>query len=305
MTMMAKFSEETLKNWNRPASESEEQRISNAITMIKSAINSHNDLVNKNIEVFVQGSYANNTNVRANSDVDICIIFKDIFKSKYPDGLTREDYGFSTSDYSFSTYRKSVINALAGRFGDSIKQGNKSIKINSNSYRIEADAVPSFQYRNYYYEDSRNPDNFVEGINFTTQNNQEVINYPKQHIENGKNKNNQTNRQFKRTVRIFKRIRYHMLENNQPVNNTISSFLIECLLYNVPDEYFNNYDSNQDRVKEIIRYLYVKTNNQEDGYKKWLEVSGMLYLFSNDKKWNIETVNDFLLKMWHYLEFKD
>ena len=35
---MPKFSEETLTNWSRPASQTEEARISNAISMIKDAI---------------------------------------------------------------------------------------------------------------------------------------------------------------------------------------------------------------------------------------------------------------------------
>ena len=62
---MSKFSEETFGHWQRPASESEEQRISNAISMVKDAINASGELRSKNIEVFVMGSYANNTNVRA------------------------------------------------------------------------------------------------------------------------------------------------------------------------------------------------------------------------------------------------
>lgn len=303
---MAKFPEDTFINWSKPASESEEQRISNAIDMVKSAIKSNADLQNKNIEIFVQGSYANNTNVRANSDIDICIMLKDTFYSEYPEGLTREDYGFSISDYSFSIFRSTVIKALADKFGnENITPGNKSIKIHSNSYRIEADAVPCFQYRNYYYGNSRNSDIFVEGHKIYAQNEQEVISYPKLHIKNGREKNTKTQRRFKRTVRIVKKIRYHMIENNNSVDGNISSFLIECLLWNVPDRVFNENDTHEDRVKESIRYLYLQTKNQQDECKKWGEVSEILYLFSDDKKWKIKTVNEFLLSMWKYLEFEN
>ncbi len=302
---MSKFSEDVFMGWSKPASESEEQRISNAIDMVKSAIKSNADLQNKDIEIFVQGSYANNTNVRSNSDIDVCIMLKDTFSSKYPQGLTREDYGFEASNYKFSVYRSAVIKSLADKFdNENITPGNKSIKIQSNSYRIEADAVPCFQYRNYYYEDSKNPDNFIEGHKIYAQNNEEVISYPKQHIENGKEKNTETQRRFKRTVRILKKIRYHMIENNNPVNGNISSFLIECLLWNVPNKIFNDYDTHEERVKESIRHLYLKTKYHPEECKKWLEVSKILYLFS-DKKWNIEVVNEFLLSMWKYLEFKN
>ena len=274
--------------------------------MIKGAIYSSNELKNKNIDVFVQGSYANNTNVRANSDIDVCIMYKDTFYGQYPDGLTREHYGFTVSDDNFSIYRRNVIKALISKFGnDNIKQGNKSIKINSNSYHIEADAVPCFQYRNYRYKNSRNPNIFIEGTKFYAQDEQEVINYPKKHVENGKTKNANTQRRFKRTVRILKKIRYHMIDNNQYIDSGISSFLIECLLWNVPDNIFNNYQSHMDRVKEAIRYLYIQTKDHKQECQKWCEVSEMLYLFNNGKKWNIDMVNKFLLQVWHYLELKD
>ncbi|CAC9963781.1 hypothetical protein [uncultured Gammaproteobacteria bacterium] len=302
---MSKFSEETLKNWSSAASTSEEQRISNAIKMVKDAIKFSGDLQYKDIEVFVQGSYANNTNVRANSDIDVCIMLKDVFFSEYPDGLTRGDYGFPVSDYRFSTYRSSVIKALSSKFGnENIVLGNKSIKIKSNSYRIEADAVPCLQYRNYDYQNSRNPDDFIEGHKIDAQNGEEVISYPKQHIENGKEKNTETQRRFKRTVRVFKKIRYHMIDNGEPVNSNISSFLIECLLWNVPNNIFIENNTHENRVKESIRYLYFKTKDQKKECKQWGEVSEILYLF-NDKKWDIVMVNKFLQRMWEYLEFRD
>ncbi len=247
---MSRFSEETYNNWRKPASESEEQRISNAISMIKDAIRSSDDLKNKNIEIFVQGSYANNTNVKRESDVDVCVMLKDTFYCEYPDGLKDNDYGFSEGTNNFSDYRKLIVTALIEKYGqDNVKPGNKSIKIKSNSYRVEADAVPSFQYKNFKYKNSKTPNNYIEGIKFYTYNTHtEVINYPKIHIENGKIKNSETQRRFKRLVRIFKRIRYQMIDENEPVNKGITSFLIECLLWNTPNSIFNNYDSWTDRM---------------------------------------------------------
>ncbi len=302
---MSKFSEETLTNWSSAASTSEEQKISNAVKMVKDAIQSSEDLQDKDIEIFVQGSYASNTNVRANSDIDVCIMLKDTFSSKYPEGLTRDHYGFSASNYDFPTYRSAVIKTLANKFGnENITPGNKSIKIKSNSYRIESDAVPCFQYRNYRYNGSRDPDIFIEGHKIDAQNGEEVISYPKQHIENGKEKNTETQRRFKRTVRVFKKIRYHMIDNGEPVNSNISSFLIECLLWNVPNNIFIENNTHENRVKESIRYLYFKTKDQKKECKQWGEISEILYLF-NDKKWNIVMVNKFLQRMWEYLEFRD
>ncbi len=300
---MSRFSEETFDNWRKPASETEEQRISNAIKMIKDAIKASEELKDKDIEIFVQGSYANNTNVRANSDVDVCIMLKDTFYSEYPDGLTREHYGFIKGTNNFSTFRKKVIRALIDKYGeDNVKQGNKSIKISSTSYRVEADAVPSFQYRNYKYINSKDPDKYVEGIKFFAQTDEEIINYPKIHIENGRNKNEQTHRRFKRLVRIFKRIRYKMIDDGENVNTGITSFLLECLLWNVPNSIYNDYDTWTERMKQVIRFIYDKTKTEKT-CKEWREVSEILYLFHSGRKWNCQMVNDFMVQLWKYLEF--
>ena len=301
---MSKFSEETFDNWRKPASETEETRISNAITMIKDAVSASDKLKDKDIEIFVQGSYANNTNVRANSDVDVCVMLKDTFYSEYPEGKSRDDYGFTAGTNNFDTYRSDLIKALIDKYGnDSVKPGNKSIKITETSYRVEADAVPSFQYRNYKYQNSSNPDNFIEGIKFYTANtNEQVINYPKIHIKNGIDKNNDTQRRYKRLVRIFKRIRYKMIDDGEPVNKGITSFLIECLLWNTPNSIFNNYNTWTERLKQSIIYLFDKTKDEKD-CKEWGEVSEMFYLFHQGRKWNVKMTNDFLKQMWNYLEF--
>ena len=95
-----------------------------------------------------------------------------------------------------------------------------------------------------------------------------------------------------------------MVENNQSIDSGISSFLIECLVWNVPDRIFNNYTSHTSRIKEVIKYLYFQTKDYKEECQKWGEVSEMFYLFHNSKKWDIGMVNNFLLQVWHYLELE-
>jgi len=52
---MSRFSEETFDNWRDLASETVEQRISNAISMIKDVIKASNEFKDKNIDISVQG----------------------------------------------------------------------------------------------------------------------------------------------------------------------------------------------------------------------------------------------------------
>lgn len=301
---MSKFTEEQLLNWTKPASDSEDQKITNAITMIRDAIDNSDYFKSKDIEIFVQGSYANNTNVKTKSDIDVNIMLKDTFYAEYPEGLTRESYGFIEGSNTFIPFKEEIQKALINKFGNqNIEDGNKSIKICSNTYRVEADAVPTFQYRNYKYVNSKDENNFVEGVKFFSKEGKEVINYPKKHIENGKLKNEITQRRFKRLARILKRLRYKMKDDGIKINENISSFLIECLVWNVPNEIFNDYDTWDKRLKNTIIFLYNQTKNNTS-CQEWGEVSEMLYLFSHEKKWSCEDVKNFTLQVWEYMEWE-
>lgn len=301
---MSRFSEETFKHWHRPASESEEQRISNAITMIKKAVNDHAQLKNLDLDVFVQGSYGNNTNVRSNSDIDVCVMLRDTFYSQYPEGKTKEDYGFTNGGKTFSTFRKWVIQAMEDKFKDGdVKVGNKSIKISKNSYHLDADVVPAFQYRNYRFDKHTNPDNFYEGVKFFSSQNEEVINYPKIHIENGIKKNKATQKRYKRMIRILKRVKVQMKQEGYSVNDSMTSFLISGLIWNVPNTILNGSDNWIDRVRSTLTHLFNNTLKEEN-CEGWVEVSEMYYLFHSKRKWTRQQVNSFLGDMWNFLGYK-
>ncbi len=302
---MAKFTEEALDSWRKPASQNEEQKISNAISMIKDALSKNPVLSAKNIEPVVQGSYANNTNVKLDSDVDVSLMLKDTFYTEYPDGGKDSDYGFSEGTNDFSEYRRDVISAIETKFGkDNVKVGNKSIKINSNSYHVQADVVPCFQYRNYKWNSSENPDRFEEGIKFYSSDNQEVVNYPKIHVSNGITKNSNTQRRYKRTVRLYKSIRNKMIADGINVSKDITSFLLECMLWNVPNKIFNDNNTWNDILRETIRFLFFETKAEEK-CKNWGEVSEHFYLFHSDRKWTRSSANAFLVQMWNFLGYAD
>ena len=93
-----------------------------------------------------------------------------------------------------------------------------------------------------------------------------------------------------------------MIEDRVTVNDNISSFLIECLVWNVPNRIFNDYSTWTERLRESIIYLYNNTKEDKD-CKEWGEVSELLYLFHSGRKWSRKDVNDFLIQAWNYLEF--
>lgn len=302
---MAKYTDATLDAWRKPPSETEEQKISNAIAMIKDAINAHEKLKTMDIEFIVQGSYGNNTNIKLDSDIDICAMLKDTFYTEYRDGATDANYGLGEGTNSFDDYRKHIIEALEKKFGkENVKPGSKAIYIESNSYRVHSDVVPAFQYRNYRYETKNDSEDYIEGIKFFPSGSlSSFVNYPKIHVKNGIAKNDKTQRRFKRTVRLYKRIRNKMIEDKIPVSGNIRSFLIESLLWNVPNNIFNDYSSWNDILRNTIVSLYNSTKTDEE-CKEWGEVSEYFYLFHSGRKWNRVETNTFLIQMWNYLEYE-
>ena len=299
-----KYSENTLKGWKDPASTTEEQRIYNTINMIKSATNGSAELKGLTIEVFVQGSYANNTNVRTNSDVDVCVMLKSTFFTEYPNGKTSSDYGFVDGSITFDEYKQRVKKAIIDKFGnEAVSVGHKSLKIQSNTYHVNADVVVAFMLKDYAVIKSTDPLRYVEGTRFYSADGKQITNYPKEHIANGKKKNNRTNYQYKYLVRIFKRIRNNMVADGVVNGDKISSFLTECLVWNVPDDIILGYSTWTETVRQAIIYIFneIKDNN----HKEWGEVSERLYLFHAGRKWTDKEAQNFMKSMWNYLGYNE
>jgi len=292
--------EEKFTQWSKPPSETEQQRCDNAVKSITNAIKSSTKLKEKDIRILVQGSYQNNTNVRQESDVDIGVICYDVFFPNYPKDTTRETFGNSQSDYYYKDFKNEIEEALVAYFGrNAVKRGNKAFDLKETSYKVEADVVPFFEHRRYAKDGT-----FISGVELKPDNGvpASIINWPEQHYKNGVNKNNETNRRFKSLVRIFKSLCNEMNDNGVPEAKNIPGFLIECLIWNVPNKYFGASTYTED-VRNCIIFLYNNTD-ADDKCKEWGEVSELKYLFRPTQKWTRTQSNNFILSTWNYIGFK-
>ncbi|KAB8033586.1 nucleotidyltransferase domain-containing protein [Fluviispira multicolorata] len=288
--------ENKLKEWSKPTSDTEIEKCERSLRMVKEAVNSDSNLSKMNLEVYAKGSFYNRTNIPSDSDVDIAIVAKDYFFNKYPENISNENFGFITSPYSYEDFKKQIELILKVKFGQSnVTIGSKSIKIRSNSCRVNADIVPHFAHRKYkdfiYYD---------EGVALKDSNGGIIYNWPKQDYDKGVFKNNSTNRLYKNFVRILKNIRYEM-ESIYPSasKNKVPSYLISCLIYNVPDCYFNENDYLSFKI--IIEFLIQKFNDPNN-LTNWLEVNEIKNLFGYYQKWEINDVHQFLLDVKRFLE---
>lgn len=290
--------EDTFSSWAQGPGKTEEQRCENAIKAIRDAINSSDKLNHRSINVLVQGSYRNRVNVRQDSDVDVGVLCHDSFFLDLPEGYTREKFGLNTpADYEYDTFKDELQEALISHFGNSsVHRGNKAFDIRENSYRVDADVAPFFDYRDYATSGSYRP-----GVKLLPDNGGVIVNWPEQHYQNGVTKNNATNRRFKRLVRIFKRLAINMPDDGNQAAKAMTGFFIECLIWNVPNDHFGNTHYTSD-VRNVIVYIY--QNTQDVGpCKEWTEVNDIKYLFRATQKWTREQANNFFLAAWQYLGF--
>lgn len=309
-----KFTEKQLKLYSAPLSDSENQLCKNAIGMVRDSLKSlgftddnrpisllYEDTLayslemrsaygSRKIKLFIQGSYANNTNVRTQSDVDIAVVQEEVFQTIYREGVTDSNYNFSTVASATKSFKDEVEECLIEKFRNDVERKNKSIKVHGNTYRKDADTIPCRRYRDYRNDYYNNENNYIGGIVIIADSGERIINYPEQHIANGKIKNTETNRYYKKMVRIIKKMRYLMEDNYISSAKDVSSFGLESLLWNLPNALFTKYSIYRYIFEDIVDYLYNNTYLLSSYY----EANGKKPLcpYSSDVNKYISFIND-------------
>ena len=291
--------------WAQSPAKTEEQRSENAIRGIRNAISHSSKLKQRSLKVFTQGSYRNHVNVRHDSDVDVGVMLYQYFLSQVPEGKTKADYGIEDVGYSFKQFKDELEEALVDYFGRAaVRRGNKAFNILENSYHVEADVVPLFEFRQYW-----NRDDYRAGVALMTDNGRRIENYPERlvnywpriplHYENGVSKNKDTSRHFKGVVRILKKIRNEMESAGSSSAKVIPGYLLECMTWNVPNTCFAGptWDT---RVQAVLRHLWNNTK-ADANCSSWFEVDGIKYLFHASQPWTRAAAHTFIDEAWDFV----
>lgn len=194
-------------------------------------------------DTFLQGSYRNYTNIRANSDVDIVVRLTSVFEPDYSslpwEERLRKELQASKASYGLSTFRADVLHVLREQYGYSaVTDGDKCLKVigTSSGSRLPADVLPAMLHSKFF------PNNLkLDGIVFYTQRTgRQVVNYPIQHYDNGALKHQATGNNFKPAVRMFKNAREKAIGKRYLLLETAPSYFVQCLFFNVPDSLFSS-----------------------------------------------------------------
>lgn len=238
--------ESQLGTWSHQGSITQSSNTYNTIKNVLEA--SITPYAGKNFKVFLQGSYSNDTNIYAESDVDIVIRLDDCFFSDL-DALSDDEKAvhkqvFSDAVYTHVDFKRDVLSVLTGQYGSAVKAGQKAISIDSSGSRRKADVIVATQFRKYFKFQSTSDSEYVEGICFFNAAGERIENYPKQHSANLTIKHQATSKWLKPMARVFKNMRSRMVDDGLIKAGVAPSYYIEGLLYNVPhDKLTSSYEA--------------------------------------------------------------
>lgn len=257
----------------------------------------------KNFKVFLQGSYGNDTNINAESDVDIVIMLEDCFLSDIT-WLTQDEKeaynkaGFTDADYTHIDFKRDVLTVLTDNYKKDVKSGSKAIAIAASGNRRKTDVIAAIQFRRYYnFNGSTADQSFIDGICFFTATDDQIVNYPKQHSANLTKKHQDTDNWLKPMSRILKNMRGKLVDDDHIKAGVAPSYFLEGLLYNVPIDKFTS--SFQDCF--INAMTWIQTEADKD---KLLCANEQYYLLWDDTptswpKANCKTFLNAAINLWN------
>lgn len=287
-------------HWERPASDSEEKIIEHAASEVRKAVFANTWLTSEKVEIRPQGSYHNNTNVRQESDMDLCAWHPAIKVEWSQDADFTEYYKRNYTDRAgtiaeiMQTLKSEVGEALAKYYGgDNVAPGSKAFRVHAiPGSRSDADVVPAMRF-DWLASDGQGGVAVYQGIMIYPSNGQRILNFPEQHHKNGKTKRANTQHRFKKNVRILKWLRDELVELGRLQKGTTPSFLIESLVYRVPDEDFLKVDSRYERALRILFKLSAWLDDDSwTGSAK--EINDLKLLFHSTQPWTVQSAKSFV-----------
>jgi len=250
--------------------------------------------------IFLQGSYGNDTNIYAESDVDIVMRLDSVFyydiSSLSAEDQARFNKNSSPGSTSYAAFKSQVVAQLEKRFGKSnVDATKKAVKVKGDGNRRDSDVLVCAGFR-YYKHYTGSSSDYTEGICFWNSTGVQVANYPRQHSQNCTTKHQGTASYFKPMVRILKNMRSRLVRDGYLTAGIAPSYYVEGLLYNVPaDKFGKNYETTfvsainwilqADRTKFVCanEHYYLLRDNTETC---WPVANGEAFLNAITKLWN-------------------
>jgi hypothetical protein len=232
--------ESQLETWSKVGSQTQSKE---TYATIRNALDDKSAPYAGDIDIFLQGSYGNDTNVYGkDSDVDIVMQserahFRDLSRLTAGEKAAYEAAAGSAPSYPFASFKADVIRVLKKQFGADVDtSGKKAVKIKTNGNRRSADVLICQDFRRYLKYTGSN--DYTTGVGFLATDDTLIENYPKFYSTTLTAKHQVTKQWLKPTIRIFKNIRNRLIDDGKLKNGVAPSYYLEGLLWNAPTEVF-------------------------------------------------------------------
>jgi hypothetical protein len=250
------ISEAQLEIWSHPGagvgSAATYQTVRNAL------LDRRAPYANRDVSVFLQGSYGNDTNVWAESDVDVVVRINSIFSYNVDALPAANQQRFIQATpapaYGIEEFLPEVLGWLQNQFPGDATLGNKAVAVAARGNRRSSDVIISQIHRHYTAWGGFMGEAMLEGVRFMTRYGEFIVNYPRQHSDNLTQRHQLVNERLKPTVRIFKNMRNRMADDDLIERRVAPSYFIEGALYNVPADRFVH--SRQQTVEACLGWLW-------------------------------------------------
>lgn len=291
-----------LSQWIKPSSTSEQQRQDRAVRMIQAAVDGHAAFADTDVCVYAKGSYANNTNVRLDSDVDVVVENRDLFYYEctgHDTHVNNPAVSPYTGLWTPASWRAEVATAMVNAFGSRDVDCTGSIAIaiaEKPGSRPNADVVPSFPFH-MYWDPAHS--SVTQGSRVFSTTGNVINNWPEQQLANGRAKNIATGQRYKNFVRILKNSENYLVDAGAITAKP--SYFMECLIWNVPNHVMTGGTLDND-FRDTLQWLY---DHLTDAYvyADWDEPNAMHYLFWQGQKWTLDDAREVVAETWNLLDY--
>lgn len=240
------MTDELIKEFSKKQSKAKVQEFyENALSILTSALsdlqsnenNSNMNLSEKYVRIFPMGDYTNDTFIDQTGELEIVvasnnpqlILANETYLNNLRNAKTKKAKDSVSREGTLDKIIFELLNSLTNYFTKNttlllINDGIKIICLKEYGFRL------LIRFATFDLEDKHAILYFWDPVS----KGQKPINLFL-YNENMDKKNEQTNGNYKRLIRIFKNIRKTILINKWSVNNDLNKYFVELILYNVPN----------------------------------------------------------------------
>ncbi|WP_311272296.1 MULTISPECIES: hypothetical protein [unclassified Rhizobium] len=297
-------------HWEKAESTTETIAIERGRSVVQGILEANQGLRSEGVRFVPQGSFTNRTNVRNEADIDLRVQHP-LLRIEHEAGVdpasANNAYGYYDVGRTYTQIAGDMRATIAAELKSSLGKSNiddsgkKAIRVKGVAgSRGEVDVVSCFTLHHIFIPQGAYQYDRIEGVAILGLDGSWTLNYPDQHIANGRLKRTTTNHQFKRIVRIVKRMQSDMIEHGV-ITERVPSFLVECLIYLVEDHHFVMNEDRYDRVKRVLNRSLEIISQPRLNLNYYPEINGIKPLFGVKQAWTVEKAHWFLASAIRHL----